>query len=158
MLFAMETCARRCFALVQRRDVHSKRYLKKLQWPLIRKGIMKPKVDKAKPPTCDLTWNVARTDSPELPNGFTRPPALIPADLPFRVFRSAQGWLPVYVVYKQNRRPFTRIRHVEGDYEKFMAGFSQIAEKKVVTQKQGSFIVQGDYVTDTRRWLAALGF
>mmetsp|Transcript_7093 Transcript_7093/g.29526 ORF Transcript_7093/g.29526 Transcript_7093/m.29526 type:complete len:235 (-) Transcript_7093:169-873(-) len=141
-------------ALVVRREKHSKRMIKKMNYLRSRKdGTWKPAAERApKPPP--PPYNVE--DLGELPNGWTPPPAHMPTGYPFAVERSKYGWLPVYSKYRSGNA-HTLVRHVIGDVDAFVTAVKEVTDIEPV-RKQGVVELKGHHVVHLRRWLAHLGF
>ncbi|KAJ8599040.1 hypothetical protein CTAYLR_007690 [Chrysophaeum taylorii] len=141
------------FARASVRGVHSKRQVKRMNVPRLRKaGLLKPQ-PKPEPPVLPPAPN-------ELANGWTPPPDNVPTTHPFAILRSKNGWLPVYTRYRQHM-PYTKVRYVYGDVQAFMSQLEAITYSTPACNAGGSITtvsVKGNHVTNVRRWLTSLGF
>ncbi|SCV67264.1 BQ2448_5910 [Microbotryum intermedium] len=84
-----------------------------------------------------------------------------PRMLPYFVRRTAGGELPVYVdVLHGGSKRLTLIRKIDGDLEALKRDLSQylVGISNYVKPHARQVVVKGDYVRQTKEWLAAMGF
>ncbi|CAM9116506.1 unnamed protein product [Ascophyllum nodosum] len=93
-----------------------------------------------------------------LKNGWCPPPET-PPDLPFQVSRTVKGgFIPVYRDFKNGRtRVITIVRKASGDMKAFASDLSKVCQGGRVEARGGELRVQGDHVTNVKRWLSGLG-
>ncbi|GAA5850763.1 hypothetical protein JCM9279_003912 [Rhodotorula babjevae] len=80
--------------------------------------------------------------------------------LAYFVPRTAHGELPVYTDYKNGgSRVLTIVRKAQGDVEALRADLAEyLTAPSLVKAAQGQVVFSGDYVRETKEWLAARGF
>ncbi|GAA5892251.1 hypothetical protein JCM8208_001493 [Rhodotorula glutinis] len=83
-----------------------------------------------------------------------------PKKLAYFVPRTAHGELPVYTDYKNGgSRVLTIVRKAQGNVEALRADLAEyLTAPSLVKAAQGQVVFAGDYVRETKEWLAARGF
>ncbi|KAM3134138.1 hypothetical protein pb186bvf_013759 [Paramecium bursaria] len=80
-------------------------------------------------------------------------------EIPFKIFRSENGNLPIYRKYFSGREnPRTVIRKIEGDIDAFTNELRKVCSNADVHQKIGRVEVSGSHIESVRKWLLGLGF
>ncbi|CAE7866894.1 img2 [Symbiodinium sp. KB8] len=109
-------------------------------------------------PLDPLTWEPKEVQKPS--HGWIAPMGGTPADIPFKVSRTAKGkQLPVYTDYKNGRtRVLTVVRKVAGDVEVAGEELKKVCQGADVQLKAGRVEVKGHWAGPIRDYLYGLGF
>lgn len=104
----------------------------------------------------------APTYEPEMvsANGWSPAPEHPLPGLPFHVQRTPKGLqIPVYRDYRAGgNKVMTLIRRFQGDKAELASEMSKICGSKPAMIRPGRIEVDGDHVTNVRKWLVGLGF
>ena len=79
--------------------------------------------------------------------------------LPFQVFRTHLGNLPVYTEFRNNRsKKVTVLRKVIGDTEELKQELAKVVSNSPISEKVGRLEIKGLHSQVVKLWLRRLGF
>lgn len=86
-------------------------------------------------------------------------PIGIKQDIPFGIYRTKVGNLPVYTSYKhQHNQKFTEVRLITGNVEALKKELVKITSHSEIRVKTGKLVISGSHAEKVKLYLSRLGF